>query len=905
MPDRDDQGDQLKTPPTKSEKTTPYGSEATSAFPTPAPDSLRQRYEVLGELGRGGMGIVYRARDRETGEVVALKVIHPQIAADPAIVERFKNELRLARKITHKSVCRMYELLRFDQTVVIAMEYVEGESLRAVLDRFGGVPLRRGLEWAGQMCAALAEAHGQGIIHRDLKPENILIDRQGQAKVMDFGIARSVESKATGTGGVIGTPAYMSPEQAEGKPLDARSDIYALGLMLYEMFTGRRTFEADTPAALVHKHVYETPPAPRFLEPLLPEFLEQAILKCLEKKPEKRFQSVGEVRTALEGQAVAEVSPQGEPQPAPHLGVWGRRDWALLVLGAAGLLYFLAYRESVFPASKMRLEVDAISARRIAQDLATKLGRPLPDKSSSQLEVNTREYHGSVFSRYDLNVKRGPIDLAAILQDTEVPVRWRIKFDHRIPRDSNLVVEYLAETLLPGVVKYAVVDRKGRVQELSLHVWDESVPAVYQAPAIETRREIARKAAELVCGPLPDKAILTETSGGERQAHYTASWSPAHPLFSPPRAEVSLAAENLAAVVCNLPGEVTGSTPQAMGRVFHPISRLALIFLLGGLIVHFGMGQCHRSPLLSKRMPLAAVLGVMGVWLLGPMIDQIPNTGAKGPPPSLYMLVFGGLALAGLILACMVTAEHYLTRRFPAKIATYARLWQGRVGDPGQGLAVVRGALLGFVLLAVENLTVQLAFLSAGSPSGPVRSSGLFMFGMLDPVALGQAMESFSPGLFVFAAAVFDGLLVGLIVLGGIWVTSNYKDLMKYQERKSHRAGFLLALATYPAMFLLAARLHLGQVMNPMTGFIFVPFVLSVFLVAAFEFYDVLTVVVGVGTAVFWTLNYPLLKIFAEVGNGAHWALFVAWGVLIALGALLGFRTAAAGAWQRMRQGFE
>ncbi len=214
MPNPEDQSEGLKTPPTKSEKTTPYGSEATSSSPTPpAPESLQQRYEVLGELGRGGMGIVYRARDRETDEVVALKVIHPQIAADPAIVERFKNELRLARKITHKSVCRMYELLRFEQTVVIAMEYVEGESLRAVLDRFGSVPLRRGLEWAGQICAALAEAHGQGIIHRDLKPENILIDRQGQAKVMDFGIARSVESKATGTGGVIGTPAYMSPEQ--------------------------------------------------------------------------------------------------------------------------------------------------------------------------------------------------------------------------------------------------------------------------------------------------------------------------------------------------------------------------------------------------------------------------------------------------------------------------------------------------------------------------------------------------------------------------------------------------------------------------------------------------------------------------------------------------------------------
>lgn len=264
-----------------------------------ASGKISERYEVLAEVGRGGMGIVYRARDRETNDLVALKILKPEIAAEPRVVERFKQELRLARKVTHKNVCRTHELLRFDDTVVIAMEYVEGESLREVLKRPGGVRLRRALEWTGQICEALAEAHAHGVVHRDLKPENILIDGSGQVKVMDFGIARSLEAGATTTGSIVGTPAYMAPEQAEGKPVDHRADIYALGLILFEMFTGELAFRADTPVALAFKHVHEAPHPPRELEPMLPAYVEKAVLKCLEKDPARRFQSARELEAAL------------------------------------------------------------------------------------------------------------------------------------------------------------------------------------------------------------------------------------------------------------------------------------------------------------------------------------------------------------------------------------------------------------------------------------------------------------------------------------------------------------------------------------------------------------------------------------------------------------------------------
>ena len=269
---------------------------------------LAARYQVMGEVSRGGMGIVYKARDRETGELLALKVLKPEIAADQAVMERFKNELRLARKITHKNVCRIYDFHRSNGTAYISMEYVEGESLRAVLNRFGGLPLRKALDLARQIAAALREAHGQGIVHRDLKPENVMVDPAGNVKVMDFGIALSTALPSSHTGTIVGTPAYMAPEQAEGRRVDARVDIYALGLLLYEMLTNHPAFSGDTPVAVALKQIREAPLPPRQLEPAIPVPVEQAILRCLEKDPAQRFQTVDEFERALQEPGTAAVA---------------------------------------------------------------------------------------------------------------------------------------------------------------------------------------------------------------------------------------------------------------------------------------------------------------------------------------------------------------------------------------------------------------------------------------------------------------------------------------------------------------------------------------------------------------------------------------------------------------------
>ena len=267
--------------------------------------ALGVRYEILAEAGHGSMGNVYKARDRETGETVALKLLKPEIASDQAMMDRFKNELLFARKITHKNVCRVYEFNRVAGIAYTSMEFVEGESLRSVLSRFGGLPQRKATDLALQICSGLEEAHVQGIVHRDLKPENVMIDAQGNVKIMDFGIARSMEAGTRLTGALVGTPAYMAPEQVAGKPVDYRTDIYSLGLMLYEMFTGAPAFSADNSIAVALKQMREEPPAPHEIEPNIPVGIERAILKCLEKDPARRFQSIAELETNLRAGAMA------------------------------------------------------------------------------------------------------------------------------------------------------------------------------------------------------------------------------------------------------------------------------------------------------------------------------------------------------------------------------------------------------------------------------------------------------------------------------------------------------------------------------------------------------------------------------------------------------------------------
>jgi serine/threonine-protein kinase len=287
---------------------------APTASPVPVTGFIRpgtvlaNRYEIRQQLGAGGMGVVYRAFDKELQETVAIKTLKPELLGDATLLERFKQEIRLARRISHPNVVRTHDLGEADGIYFITMEFVEGTSLDELLKRRGSLPLDVTLTVGRQLCRALEVAHSQGVVHRDIKPQNLVVDAKGFLKVMDFGIARLVEGRQvpgqgqglTAEGSIIGTPEYMAPEQLMGQAVDGRSDLYATGVVLFECATGKRVFSGTSFATMLLKAVQDPPPDPRTVVPGLPEAFSSAILKALAKKPEDRWQTAGDFHHALE-----------------------------------------------------------------------------------------------------------------------------------------------------------------------------------------------------------------------------------------------------------------------------------------------------------------------------------------------------------------------------------------------------------------------------------------------------------------------------------------------------------------------------------------------------------------------------------------------------------------------------
>lgn len=264
---------------------------------------LGQRFEILSVLGAGGMGVVYKARDRDLDDLVALKMLRRDLWGDRTQLDRLKSEIKLARKITHPNVLRTHDFGEIDGVPYISMEYVRGVTLRYMLDQTSRLPYSAGLRLAKQLCAGLGAAHAVGVLHRDIKPENLILEPTGNAKLMDFGIARPIERLApaqTQAGFIVGTPHYLAPEVLQGQEADARADLYSCGIVLYELFSGELPFDAPSAMDILVKHLREEPAPPSTRWPEIPPALEAAILKCLKKDPEQRYRSVAELLRDLE-----------------------------------------------------------------------------------------------------------------------------------------------------------------------------------------------------------------------------------------------------------------------------------------------------------------------------------------------------------------------------------------------------------------------------------------------------------------------------------------------------------------------------------------------------------------------------------------------------------------------------
>jgi eukaryotic-like serine/threonine-protein kinase len=321
---------------------------------------LGNRYEILQLLGEGGMGAVYKARDRELDRLVAVKVIRPELAQNADVLHRFKQELILARQVTHRNVIRIFDLGEADGVKFISMEFIEGQDLKTLIRENGKFEPAKAAEIVRQVCLALEAAHSEGVIHRDLKPQNVMVDKQGKISVMDFGIARSMEMGGgmTQTGALVGTPEYMSPEQAKGEKLDARTDLFALGIIFYELLTGDSPYKADTAMASLYKRTREPARPPIELNPGIPRRLSDIVVRCLQMDKEKRYASATDILHDLAGDQPtrsATLTPAGLFEPLRPLAshkVWVVSGAVLLVAVLLGATYAIrrGFRGTAKPA---------------------------------------------------------------------------------------------------------------------------------------------------------------------------------------------------------------------------------------------------------------------------------------------------------------------------------------------------------------------------------------------------------------------------------------------------------------------------------------------------------------------------------------------------------------------------
>jgi serine/threonine protein kinase/tetratricopeptide (TPR) repeat protein len=349
------------------------------------------RYRIESLLGEGGMGKVYKAQDGELRRTVALKLVRPELASDPSSMDRLKQEILLASKVSHKNILRIHDLGDVGGLKFISMAYVDGRDLHQIISAEGRLPLPRAIRIARQLCLALEAAHSEGVIHRDLKPQNVLVDQEGQVFVSDFGLAKSLEvhaSMMTSTSEVNGTPRYMSPEQVEAGPVDHRSDLYSLGLILYEMVTADLPFESDSVLQAMYQRVTQSPRNPKTLNPDLPDYLVNIIMRCLEKDPAQRYQHAREILVDLE--RADSVSPEASVPVLPVVVAAPR--WKKPIVWASAAVILLAAAISVgvpkFRQSLFGSKIASSSATPGGKYVAILPFRVIGDEGSLQLTAD-------------------------------------------------------------------------------------------------------------------------------------------------------------------------------------------------------------------------------------------------------------------------------------------------------------------------------------------------------------------------------------------------------------------------------------------------------------------------------------------------------------------------------------
>lgn len=669
-------------PPTPSE----------TIISTLPPVLVSSRYTILTELGRGGMGTVYKARDNETGETVALKLLRPALAGDASALEAFRDELRLARRITHQNVCRIYSLERAAENAFITMEFVEGSSLRELLRRTAPFSAETTLRLAIEICAGLAEAHRQGVIHRDLKPENIMIDANGRAKIMDFGIAGKIGSMPAM---VAGTPGYMSPEQAAGTLVDERGDIYAFGVILFEMCTKNRPEDHQERRVLREKRVSLA--------------LASVVQRCLSEDADQRFASVDEVVEALRSDDLPVALPPSR---------WRKVDYALLAAALGAVILVVTMLRSAMPIASVSMTLDPGISGKLSGDIARKLGFSVGKEEWFRLG----EIGRNVFDR--IGAAGGTSALSQAAAANRPPM---YQAQTRFAADTGAVVVGLDPS---GSMNYFLHAPKR---------------APVGAPRPELQAEAERIAHDWFGADLgnPKPPYVYYNDAGSITSNFI--WRSDPMLGGVTRTtRIGYLGNELSLIeqTYNDPDSLSYERPVNWETVTAIIAVMILIIL--------GVNAARRLQGISRwrlrGTAIATIAGAFSGWMLPPQTFPLP----------LMMFCSAVIAVIAAVLWLIGSAwmTEYSVSSNDTRASSLIALLQGRCFTETTTIAIARGFLCGIALLGLEQAKVYAAYrwghawpdyFSTVDLAGSILGEGqaapfVFVFAVCIAVALGHSL---------------------------------------------------------------------------------------------------------------------------------------------------------------------
>jgi hypothetical protein len=677
---------------------------------------IADRYRIIGLVGRGGMGEVYRADDLKLGHPVALKFLPRELSGDPSRLERFYAEVRLARQVSHPNVCRVYDVAELDGQHYLTMEYVDGEDLASLLRRIGRLPSDKALEISRHLCAGLAAAHDKGVLHRDLKPSNVMLDGRGRARITDFGLAVAAEDASDGE--ISGTPAYMAPEQLAGKGASARSDIYSLGLVLYEIYTGRKAFDALTLEELRHKKEAETPRPPSDINREMNPVVERVILRCLERDARLRPASALQVAAALPGgDPLAAALAAGET-PSPEMvaasgEVEGLRPavaWACLTVVLVGIAaaVWLSPRAQLLERAGAEMPPEVLTAR--AQELLRQIGyreRPVDEAVGFRIGEEYLWYvrrHDKSPSRWD-HLERGGLQFWYRRSPRPlVPRRLfpSAKSGKSVPSYGRLVN---IDDPPPDISGMATLFLTPRGDLTGLLVVPPQIEGIKTPPVPPDWNRVL-----IAAGFDPTTLVPVDSQWTPPvYADARAAWQGILP--EQPRVPIRIEAASYRGrpVYFETVGPWTMAermqrTEVGMGERIQVVILLLVLatVIVGGSLLarrNLRLGRGDRRG--ASRLALFALSVLSISWLIGAKhvasIDEL-----------VLFLAFACLALfeSVLLWVLYVALEPLVRRRWPQTIVSWSRLLSAGPGDPLVGRDVLIGCIMGSLIGTVGRLAI-------------------------------------------------------------------------------------------------------------------------------------------------------------------------------------------------------